>query len=276
MSDDGQEGFLLRSEGCRLVGVLFKAWGRGTKPTAVLLHGLPGIEQNHDLAHALRDHGWNTLIFHYRGCWGSEGAYTVNGLAEDVRAAIDELTSGRHPKVDPERIVLIGHSMGGWAAIREACTDARVKAVAALGAAADPGTLPFDTPAAASHLTGFLNGITPESFIAQWRALGHGGSALAVAARISPRPLLIVHGGADDVVPAAQALALHDRAADPRKLVVHPDANHSFTRHRAWLQEVLLDWLSLLEITQLRAQTPPAKRSWSRRTLPVPQAAGIE
>ena len=261
MSDDGQEGFLIRSKGCRLVGVLFKAWGRGAKPTVVLLHGMPGIEQNHDLAHALRDHGWNTLIFHYRGCWGSEGAYTVHGLPEDVRAAIDELTSGRHPKVDPERIVLIGHSMGGWAALREACTDARVKAVAALGAAADPGALPFDSPRAAAEITTFLNGITPESFIAQWRALGHGGSALAVAARISPRPLLIVHGGADDVVPAAQALALHDQAADPRQLVVHPDANHSFTRHRAWLQEVLLDWLSALEATTLRAEPRPAKRT---------------
>ena len=252
MSDDGQEGFLVQSGGCRLVGVLYKAWGRGRKPTAVLLHGMPGIEQNHDLAHALRDHGWNALIFHYRGCWGSEGSYALEHLPEDVRAVIDELVSGRHRTVDPERIVLIGHSMGGWAALRAASADGRVKAVAALGAASDPGALPFDTPRAAAEITAFLNGITPRSFIAQWRALRDGGSALAVADRISPRPLLIVHGGADDVVPAAQALALHGQMADPRQLVVHPEANHSFTRHRAWLQETLLDWLATLEATTFR------------------------
>jgi hypothetical protein len=43
----------------------------------LLLHGCPGLQQNGDLAVALRDRGWNALIFHYRGSWGSGGRYDL-------------------------------------------------------------------------------------------------------------------------------------------------------------------------------------------------------
>jgi hypothetical protein len=41
----------------------------------------------------------------------------------------------------------------------------------------------------------------------------------------------------------AQSEALHARAGAPRQLLVHPEANHSFTRHRPWLRQTLRDWL---------------------------------
>ncbi len=53
----GQQGILIHSGGHRLLGTLFLAWGDQPKPTILLLHGLPGIELNHDLALALREHG---------------------------------------------------------------------------------------------------------------------------------------------------------------------------------------------------------------------------
>lgn len=251
MSHEGQQGVLIHSGGCRMIGTLFLAWGDEPKPTVLLLHGLPGIEKNYDLAFALRDHGWNSLIFHYRGCGGSEGAFTIQGLPEDARAAVDELCSGLHAQVDPDRISLIGHSMGGWTAVREAASDPRIKAVAVLGAAADPAALPFGNRAIATGFTDFLQNITPESFISQWNALGPEDAALAQVDRLAPRPLLIIHGAEDDVVPVAQAHALHDRAPHPRELIIHPEATHSFTRHRPWLREQVLSWVSSLEATVL-------------------------
>jgi len=253
----GQKGILIHSGGFRLLGTLFLAWGDQPKPTAVLLHGLPGIELNHDIALALRDRGWNCLIFHYRGCGGSGGPYGVQTLVADVRAAVDELSSGRHPQVDPDRLVLIGHSMGGWAAVREAAWDPRVKAVAAVCAAADPGALPFADPQTAREITDFLQGITAESFIEQWRALDAGQSASRLAARITPRPLLVIHAGDDEIVPVAQGRELYERAGEPRQLIVHPEANHSFTRHRPWLRKTLLAWLAGLE----KAVPPRCSRS---------------
>jgi hypothetical protein len=246
MPDEGQEGILIHSAGCRLLGTLFTAWGEGPSPTVLLLHGMPGVELNYDVAFTLREHGWNCLIFHYRGCGGSAGGYAVRNLPEDARAAMDELASGHHGRVDPDRIVMVGHSMGGWAALLEASSDPRVKAVAVLGAPSDPGSLPLANPEAAKEITDFLQGITPEDFIAQWRALDQAPAALDLAARIAPRPLLIVHGARDTTVPPAQARALGERAGEPCRLVIHPEANHSFTRHRPWLCSTLLAWLAAL------------------------------
>jgi dipeptidyl aminopeptidase/acylaminoacyl peptidase len=245
MSDEGLEGIVFQSGGQQLIGTLFSAWGPGPKPTALLLHGLPGIEKNHDMALFLRDHGWNSLIFHYRGCHGSAGAYNLGTVPADVRAALDVLCSGAYPQVDPGRLVLIGHSLGGWAALLAVLDEPRVRAVAALAAASNPGAMVLEDLDAAAEITRFLQGITPAALIAQWRGLGAPRTTpLAHVARIAPRPLLIVHGALDAVVPLAQSEALYAAAGDPRALIVHPEANHSFTRHRAWLFQTLLDWLS--------------------------------
>ena len=104
-------GITFQSHGCKLLGRLWLAKGEGAKPTMVLLHGLPGIDQHHDLAYALKNAGWNSLIFHYRGCWGSEGDFSLPQNLEDAAAVIDQLS--KHPEVDENRLFLFGHSMGG-------------------------------------------------------------------------------------------------------------------------------------------------------------------
>jgi len=47
---------------------------------------LPGFEQNGDLGQTLRRSGWNVLIFHYRGAWGSGGTFSFANCLEDVQA----------------------------------------------------------------------------------------------------------------------------------------------------------------------------------------------
>ena len=86
MPHEGQTGVYFDSDGHRLLGTLWMAKGDDSKPTAIILHGLPGIEKNFDLALHLRDRGWNSLIFHHRGCWGSDGLYTFKTIPDDVVA----------------------------------------------------------------------------------------------------------------------------------------------------------------------------------------------
>ncbi|HJZ24659.1 MAG TPA: hypothetical protein VJ370_00135, partial [Streptosporangiaceae bacterium] len=74
---EGITGVTFDSDGHRLVGILYLARGEEPKPTVLLLHGCPGLEKNLDLAARLRDRGWNALLFHYRGCWGSAGRYDL-------------------------------------------------------------------------------------------------------------------------------------------------------------------------------------------------------
>jgi len=111
---------MFESGGCKILGTMFNASGEGAHPVIILLHGFPGNEVNYDLAHTLRRQGFNILVFHYSGCWGSEGDYSWKNLAEDTQAAINFIKSDKTAKnfrIDRERIILAGHSMGGFAAL---------------------------------------------------------------------------------------------------------------------------------------------------------------
>jgi len=144
--------------------------------------------------------------------------------------------------------VVVGHSLGGWAAVLASAGDPRVRAVVVYGAVSDPRTLPFTAADAAEEFTPWLRGITPEEFQTQWQALDAAYAPVEQVARLAPRLLLILHSRADEVVPVEQAEALFARAGDPRQLLIHPEANHAFAWHRPWLRSHLLDWLQGLDL----------------------------
>ena len=105
--------------------LLFAASGAGPKPTLILMHGLPGNERNLDLAQAVRRAGWNVLTFTYRGAWGSPGNFSIHGAVEDAAAALAFARSARGAglSIDPARLVLAGHSMGGLTAMLTAANQ---------------------------------------------------------------------------------------------------------------------------------------------------------
>src|SRR6266516_4386683 len=81
------------SSGARMNGVLYLAQGKGPHTTVLVLHGFPGTEKNADLAQAVRRAGFNALIFHYRGAWGSEGDYSFSHVLEDVAEGVVPLAA---------------------------------------------------------------------------------------------------------------------------------------------------------------------------------------
>lgn len=249
MPHQGQTGVYFESHGRRLLGTLFLAQDDSPKPTALILHGIPGIEKNYDIALMLRKNGWNSLIFHYQGCWGSQGIYTLKTIPDDVCAALDYLSQGQHPQINPHQLVCIGHSLGGWAAVLSAVQEARVKAVAVYGIVADPTSLPFSAADALANFTPWLPGLTPDAFVEQWQALDTAYSPLEQVSALT-QPLLVLHGQADEVIPIAQAEALFARAQGLKQIKIHPDANHAFAWHRDWLLQEILQWLKALEFRQ--------------------------
>jgi uncharacterized protein len=241
IEDEGLTGVTFDSDGHRLVGVLYLAHGEEPKPTVLLLHGCPGLEKNLDLAVRLREAGWNSLLFHYRGCWGSAGRYDLRTIPRDVTAAVDYLAGC--PRVHPGRIAVLGHSLGGWAALVTAAREPRLRAVAVYGAAARLGNGPRPSPAFIdAEFTRFL-AATPEEFALQWEAVADQVDALADAAAIAPRPLLVVHGTADRWVPVATARELRERAGPGCRYVEVEGADHAFCRHRAELADLVVGWL---------------------------------
>ena len=79
----GMTAFALPTHGATINAVLYTAAGAGPHPTVLLLHGLPGNEQNLDLAQAARRAGFVVLTLHYRGAWGSPGAFSFTHAIED-------------------------------------------------------------------------------------------------------------------------------------------------------------------------------------------------
>ena len=97
-------------------------------PVVLMLHGHPGGDKNLDVGEALRANGFAVAVFSYRGIWGSHGNYSMSHNIEDVISAVDYLRSiaGEH-RIDPERVFLFGHSMGGFSALNAMARGLKVK-----------------------------------------------------------------------------------------------------------------------------------------------------
>ena len=247
------------SHGDNLNAVFYAAAGAGPHPTVLLLHGLPGNEQNLDLAQAIRRDGWNVLTLHYRGSWGTPGVFSFAHCVEDAASALAWLRDPASPvasRVDAKRIVVIGHSMGGFLAGWTGGHDARVMATATISAAnVGPtiGGLPrsvaakvvddnIGTSAGMHALAGTSPQILGDEAIAGAKTLDF----TLGAATLAPRPLLLVTSD-DGLADNSAALAKAVRAAGGARVTeVHLATDHSYSDQRIALEAAILSWLETL------------------------------
>ena len=247
--------FQLPSHGAMMNAVLYTAQGSGTHPTLLLLHGLPGNEQNLDLAQAARRAGWTVLTFHYRGSWGSQGTFSFAHCLEDARAAVEWLRApdnARKYGINTDRIVVAGHSLGGIVAARTAADDDRIAGtflidpadIAAIGRSfADPARRRAFVD---DELKGDVAPLAGTSVEALADETAHAGEALdlvAAARKLADRPLVIV--SADRGI-GAMGKAAADAAIAAGGHWVHwydMPTDHSFSDMRIALAARLVDWL---------------------------------
>lgn len=218
------------------------------RPGLVVCHGFPNGPKSAaasgqtypELADRLaEDTGWSVLTFNFRGTGASEGDFSLSGWLADLRAAVDALLETG----EVDHVWLCGSSTGGSLAICAAAEDERVRGVAALSARAD-----FDDWA--SHPRRFLEHareigvirdrrfpIDIEAWIRELREV----RPVTLAAKLAPRPLLLVQGSDDDVVPAVDARALADCHGAAELRIIH-GAGHRL-RHDPRAIAVLLGWL---------------------------------
>lgn len=233
-------------ESYHLVGIYYLAATDDPAPLALFLHGVPGSEKNHDLAHKLRESGWHVLLLHFSGAWGSGGAYDIGTHVRDARAALDYALSADAPRpIDPAKIAVMGYSMGSRAAIMLTHADERVGALISLSGFADFSEVMIDA-SFFETVAPLLAESTPQKIAKQFSALGNGLQPMEAIADIAPRPVLVVQGTADDVVQSYNATALAN--GDHVKLAMIDGANHEFGEHRAALLEsihaFLSDWIA--------------------------------
>jgi fermentation-respiration switch protein FrsA (DUF1100 family) len=106
--------------------------------------------------------------------------------------------------IGASRIVVAGHSFGGAVAIRAGVLSPLVSAVVAMS----------------SQLYGTHD-----------------------VARLSPRPLLLIHGMDDQVLEATASETIYARAEEPKRLILYAGADHGLTQCAAELYDELAAWI---------------------------------
>ncbi len=251
------EELTIVSNGARMSGFLYLADGLGPHPTVVLLHGFPGNEKNLDIAQAVRRTGFNVLFFHYRGAWGSEGDYRLGHLVEDVTAALDFLRqNATRYRINTRSISLLGHSMGGFAALATAAQDPGLVCAGAIAPVnlglwaegirvGEPEVLQkLDYADGLFMLHNFDGAQMRKDLLSlpatsiDTRYFGQG---------LHGKSVLLIAGNEDNVVPAASMVnptaAAYARDASIKLRHYNISGDHSFSWSRIALTELVIDWL---------------------------------
>lgn len=232
----------------------------GRAPGLVLCHGYPeGAAEVDSSPLALseladriaRELGWVVLAFTFRAVGESEGDFSLGGWLDDVAAAVDHLT-----RTEPLLGVWVcGFGTGGSLAICAAARDRRIRGVAALGAPADFDDWADQPRRLLEHARdiGLIRDSTfPQSF-EMWARPLREVRALQCVTQLAPRPLLVVHGSDDVVVPVFDARVVAD-AHGSAELKLIPSGGHR-VRHDPRAMAILLGWLDRQHHT-LVAQRP--------------------
>jgi uncharacterized protein len=166
-------------------------------------HRVPEIAQIH---HRL---GANVFIFDYRGYGRSEGIPSEQGTYRDSRAALACL-QGR-ADVNPQKIVYFGRSLGAAVAVELAAHQPPLGLVlvAPFVSLSDMARILYRLPAIPWLVRGRYNSLTYINSI--------------------HRPLLILHGDQDTVVPISQGRKLFGAANEPKQFQVLYGAGHDDT-----------------------------------------------
>lgn len=210
-------------------------------PTVVFCHGFTGhrIEDHRLFVRAARSmsrEGFVAVRFDFRGSGESEGEFenmTVSSEISDLNTVLSFLVSRKD--VLSDKIGVIGLSLGGVVSILASAQNQAVKAVCTWSSPAELRSL-------SSNIKKFF-GIDPKNlFEKDYADLPSGyrvGKNFAIdalkhdvldsCAKISPRPMLIIHGSEDPVVPVQDAHMLYDKAGEPKKLVIIDGAGHTFS-----------------------------------------------
>jgi dipeptidyl aminopeptidase/acylaminoacyl peptidase len=213
--------------GVTLAGRFFRGHSRAT---IVLSHGYGGTQDEMlPVAATLHRHGFSVLTYDMRGCGASGGEVTFGAREQtDLRSVVDYAV-GR-PDVDPARIGALGFSMGAATTVMAAADDTRIRAVVD-----DSGW---------SHVEHWLrprledvalrprDPFTPLSLKLVELRTGEDLDELVPASsigRLSPRPVLVIHGARDEVVPAGDAARNFAAAREPKTIWRVADGTHGAT-----------------------------------------------
>ena len=240
----------LKTDRLELVGELYVPSVSEVHPTLCICHGIPASPPDPtDKGYALLAQrfcyaGFTTLIFNFRGAGRSEGNLDILGWTRDLQAALDFLYNLK--EVDKTRFCLLGFSGGAAVSVYTAAQDSRVSAVVTCACPADFHSLSQkETPLDSIQRFRQIGAIRDKDFppsIEDWQKGFEIITPIDWIDKISPRPLLLVHGDADELIPMEHAQKLYRRAKEPKELKIIAAAKHKMRLEKAAM-DFVLDWL---------------------------------
>jgi len=229
--------------------------GEGPFPGIVKYHGLPGSpDQISGAATHLARAGFTVLTFDFRGFRSSEGLFSLSGQIADAKEAITHL-------LESELTIETwsGIYAASWGAAVAVCTlaeDSRVDAVCLRAPVYDTlwfSESPMIRPSVESivatdptQIRGIDNSAIREKVLAKMIEDSKMHNPMNDVSKVSPRPLLIIHGTDDVGIPLAGVKRLYELAGEPKDFVVVEGADHNLSDPRAYeiTVKTITEWLT--------------------------------
>ncbi|RXZ82408.1 alpha/beta fold hydrolase [Paenibacillaceae bacterium] len=233
----------------------------GKSPAIIICHGFAGNRIGVDrlfvkAGRALSEAGYYVLRFDYGGCGESNGDYGALGLdsmIDQTRTALDYVLS--MDCVDPQRVILLGHSLGGATALLTAVKDKRVKTLVLWS----PVAYPFNDIVRIVGREGYDEAVKTGS-------TDHTGYSLQPSFfdsllqhqpfQAAPRfsgDVLLVHGTSDDTIPVDYSFLFQkvfwtrSEGQCDKEILFQSDHTYSSRQHQDEAIRLTSQWLVDLE-----------------------------
>ena len=231
------------SEGETIRGNFVVPTGKGPFPGIVKYHGLPGSpDQIGGISTRLAQAGFAVLTFDFRGFRKSDGIFTLSGEIRDAEVAVTHLIES--DLVDDSWVGVYAASYGGAVAVCSVPNDPRVNTVClrapvydTLWFAKSPMILPsvkYIAETDSSQMHGIEDPEICEKIVKRMVLDAEVHNPMNEVSKISPRPLLIIHGSDDVLIHLAGVKRLYELAGEPKDLVVVEGADHNLSDPRAY------------------------------------------
>lgn len=200
-----------------------------------------------NISRALTENGIAVMRFDFAGLGESEGAFEDTNFStnvDDLIAAADYLTKNyKCPKI------IIGHSLGGAAAVFAASQINAVEAVVTIGAPSDPLHVEhlFETCKETIHSRGQAQvNIAGRKFVIKKQFLEDLESKdMPAVLKGLRKPLLVFHSPQDRVVEVENAAKIYKEARHPKSFVSLDGADHLLTdkADSLYVGEIISSWV---------------------------------
>jgi len=211
-------------------GVNFGGWyfrQPGSPQTVIVSGGHKGQRQGAlGISIALWRKGFNVIVYSYRGMLGSDRAPITFGIKEVLE--LQAVIAFARKRIPRARIGLLGYSMGAVVSLLGAAGEPGVEALVLDSPFSDLRTLLIENVRTRARLPG-----TPFVWLAGLMLRARSGSKLAdcspvsVLSSLEPRPLFLIHGGADRITNVNHSRRLYDAYRGPREIWIVQGAPHA-------------------------------------------------